>query len=87
MKGLYPEGSRESPTIDLSSLVYRLGQHDCLIKLNRAYALLSLAKDGYKFPIDYGIDCNKLFRRIMMFCMESRTLDNLLLFGATLIKL
>jgi hypothetical protein len=70
----------------LSSLVRRFLRSGCVNKLDHVYALLSLAQNGHEFHIDYNIDIETLFRRTMIFCMENKSLDELLLDGAALIE-
>jgi hypothetical protein len=68
-----------SRTPSLVSLLVRYAQSGCVNKLDRIYGLLSLAQDGHKFPINYDIDIEALFRVTMRFCMDTRPLDDLLL--------
>jgi len=70
----------------LSSLIRAFAHSGCFDKLDRVYALLSLAQNGHEFIVDYGIDLETLLRRTMLFCMDNRSLDDLLLLGATLIE-
>jgi hypothetical protein len=70
----------------LLSLMRTFAHSGCFNKLDRVYALLSLAQNGHEFPIDYDVDLETLFRRTMLFVMNNRPLDDFLLAGATFIE-
>ncbi len=70
----------------LLSLIRAFAHSGCFNKLDRVYALLSLAQNGQEFTVDYDIDLGTLFRRTTLFFMDNRPLDDFLLAGATLIE-
>ncbi|KAM3083671.1 hypothetical protein ACMFMG_002212 [Clarireedia jacksonii] len=70
----------------LPSLIHAFSRSGCCNKLDRIYALLSLAENGNKFTVDYDISIEMMFQRAMSFCMDGRPLDDLLLVGASLIE-
>jgi len=75
--------TRETP---LLSLIRSFAHSGCFNKIDRVYALLSLAQNGHEFAIDYDVDLETLFRRTMSFSMDNKSLDDFLLAGATLIE-
>lgn len=70
----------------LSWLVRGFAHSGCFDKRDHVYALLSLAQNGHKFTIDYDINAETLLQRTLSFCMDNIPLDELLLIGATLIR-
>jgi len=79
-------GLDDMPETTLLPLIRAFGYSGCSNKLDRVYALLSLAQNGHQFTIDYNVDSETLFRRTMLFFMDNRPLDDFLLAGAALIE-
>lgn len=80
------EGFRTTLDPDLISLLYEFWNGACWDKRDRFYALLGLANDGNNFQVDYSIDHNVLFQRLVEILMHDGCIDELLLVGATLLQ-
>lgn len=70
----------------LSTLFPKFSASGCQNPVDRVFGLLSLAKNTIGFKVEYAWSPEDVFRYTLEFCMDLRTIDELLITGAHLIE-
>lgn len=69
----------------LSTLFPKFSTNGCQNPVDRVFGLLSLAKNTIGFKVEYAWSPEDVFRYTLEFCMDLRTIDELLITGAHLL--
>jgi hypothetical protein len=80
--GLYAPGTCTT----LPDLIGDFIKCSCMDKRDRVYALLSLAEEQPRIPVDYGLSARAVFCNVMEQYKDEKSIDELLLLGAQLIE-
>lgn len=80
------QARRENVKPSLALLLYHFVGCGCQIKRDRVFALLPLAHPRPRIEIDYDVDSEVLFRRILGLHMDDCSIEDLMACGATLVE-